>query len=114
MIKVVVNYQEDEERLPLVIVESKGSNLLRRDWLMKLKQDLNMINQVRMKEELTALISRYSDIFQNELCDRGVYYNLDHTTESISLSSYMCSSSDISNVCHSVSVRNDSGQNFFW
>ena len=26
-----------------------------------------MIIQVRMKEELTTLISRYSDIFQNEL-----------------------------------------------
>ena len=66
MIKVVVNHQGDE-RLPLVIVESKGPNLLRRDWLMKLKQDLHMINQVRMKEELTTLISRYSYIFQNEL-----------------------------------------------
>ena len=66
MIKVVVNHQGDEERLPLVIVESKGPNLLRRDWLMKLKYDLHMINQVRMKEELTTLISRYSYIFQNE------------------------------------------------
>ena len=71
MIKVVVNHQGDEERLPFVIVESKGPDLLRRDWLMKLKQDLHMINQVRMKEELTALISRYSDIFQNEL---GISY----------------------------------------
>ena len=44
--KVVVNHQGDEERLPLVIVESKGPNLLRRDWLMKWKQDLHMINQV--------------------------------------------------------------------
>ena len=26
-----------------------------------------MINQVQVKEELTTLISRYSDIFQNEL-----------------------------------------------
>ena len=26
-----------------------------------------MINQVRVKDELTTLISRYSDIFQNEL-----------------------------------------------
>ena len=67
MIKVVVNHQGDEERLPLVIVESKGPNLLRRDCLMKLKQDLHVINQVRMKEELTTLFSRYSYIFQNEL-----------------------------------------------
>ena len=44
--KVVVNHQADEERLPLVIVEFKGPNLLRRDWLMKWKQDLHMINQV--------------------------------------------------------------------
>ena len=44
--KVVVNHQGDEERLPLVIVVSKGPNLLRRDWLMKWKQDLHMINQV--------------------------------------------------------------------
>ena len=49
MINVVINHQGDEERLPLVIVESEGPNLLRRDWLMKLKQDLHMINQVRMK-----------------------------------------------------------------
>ena len=47
--KVVVNHQGDEERLLLDIVESKGPNLLRRDWLINLKQDLQMINQVRMK-----------------------------------------------------------------
>ena len=42
MIKVMVNRQGDEEILPLVIVESKGPNLFRRDWLMKLKQDLHI------------------------------------------------------------------------
>ena len=60
MIKVVVNHQSDEDRLPLVIVKSKEPNLHRRDRLMKLKQDLHMKNQVRMKEELTTLISRCS------------------------------------------------------
>ena len=31
--EVVVNHQGEEERLLLVIVESEGPNLLRRDWL---------------------------------------------------------------------------------
>ena len=31
--KSMVNHQREEERLPLVIVESKEPNLLRRDWL---------------------------------------------------------------------------------
>ena len=65
--EVVVNHQGDEEKLPLVIVESEGPNLLRRDWLMKLKLDWHMINQVQLKEELTTLIAKCSDIFQNEL-----------------------------------------------
>ena len=30
---MVVNHQGEEERLLLVIVESKGPNLLRKDWL---------------------------------------------------------------------------------
>ena len=38
--EVVVNHQGDEEKLPLVIVESERPNLLRRDWLIKLKLDL--------------------------------------------------------------------------
>ena len=33
------------------------TNLLRKDWLIKLKLDWHMINQVRVKEELTTLIS---------------------------------------------------------
>ena len=31
--EVLVNHQGEEERLLLVIVESEGHNLLRRDWL---------------------------------------------------------------------------------
>ena len=65
--EVVVNHQGDEEKLPLIIVESEGPNLLGRDWLMKLKLDWHMLNQVQVKEELTTLISKYSDIFQNGL-----------------------------------------------
>ena len=34
---------------------------------MKLKLDWHMVNQVQVKVELTTLIARYSDIFQNEL-----------------------------------------------
>ena len=48
--EVVVNHQGNEEKLPLVIVESEGPNLLRRDWLMKLKLDWHMMNQVQVKE----------------------------------------------------------------
>ena len=61
--EVVVNHQGDEEKLPLIIVESEGPNLLGRDWLM----DWHVLNQVQVKEKLTTLISKYSDIFQNEL-----------------------------------------------
>ena len=63
--EVVVNHQGDEEKLPLVIVESERPNLLRRDWLIKLKLDWHMINQVQAKEELTTLIAKY--IFQNKV-----------------------------------------------
>ena len=61
--EVVVNHQGDEEKLPLVIVESERPNLLRRDWLIKLKLDWHMITLPSL--DLTTLIAKY--ILQNKL-----------------------------------------------
>ena len=57
--EVLVNHQGNQKKLPLLIVESEGPNLLGRDWLMKLKLDWHMVNQVQVKEELTTLMARH-------------------------------------------------------
>ena len=54
-----MNHQGNQEKLTLLIVESEGPNPLGRDWLLKLKLDWHMVNQVRVKEELTRLMARY-------------------------------------------------------
>ena len=56
---MLVNHQGNQKKLPLLIVESEGPNLRGRDWLMKLKLDWHMVNQVQVKEELTTLMARH-------------------------------------------------------
>ena len=49
---MLVSHQGNQKKLPLLIVESEGANLLGRDWLMKLKLDWHMVNQIRMKKRV--------------------------------------------------------------
>ena len=64
---VKVQYQGQEEELPLVVVAGDGPSLLGRDWLAKLKLEWKHIFNVQAQESLQDVLQRHSTVFKPEL-----------------------------------------------
>ena len=70
-VEVTVNNQTEE--LPLLVVDGDGPSLLGRDWMKKIRLDWPSIHLVQATSELERLLTRYSDVFREELgCLQGV------------------------------------------
>ena len=69
-IEVLVQYQGQEEHLPLLVVAGTGPTLLGRDWLLKLRLDwsrLNHLDTSPVQNKLQGVLHRHSRVFQDEL-----------------------------------------------
>ncbi len=63
---VKVGYEQQEVKLPLIIVKGNGPTLLGRDWLKVIKLNWSRINCTRAPA-LHELIEKYAEIFQSGL-----------------------------------------------
>ena len=64
---MVVSYKSQTARLPLLVVNSKGPNLLGRNWLQVIKIDWGEIHNVRVNKNLEELLEKHRVLFQDEL-----------------------------------------------
>ena len=64
---VKVQYQGQEEQLPLVAVAGDGPSLLGRDWLAKLKLEWKHMFRVHAQESLQDVLERHDMVFKPEL-----------------------------------------------
>ena len=65
--EVVVSYKSQTASLPLLVVNSKGPNLLGRNWLQVIKIDWGEIHNVRVNKNLEELLEKHRVLFQDEL-----------------------------------------------
>ena len=65
--EVVVSYKSQTARLPLLVVNAKGPNLLGRNWLQVIKIDWGEIHNVRVNKNLEELLEKHRVLFQDEL-----------------------------------------------
>ena len=65
--EVVVSYKSQTARLPLLVVNAKGPNLLGRNWLQVIKIDWGEIHNVRVNKNLEELLEKHRVVFQDEL-----------------------------------------------
>ena len=63
----VFSPDDQEFRMPLVVVRGDQPSLLGRDWLGTLKLDWRNVRKLTHVPQLDALLSQYSDLFKDEL-----------------------------------------------
>ena len=66
-IPVQVNYQGQQEELPLLVVRGTGASLLGRNWLEKIRLDWQGIHQLQQVPALQETLQRYAEVFEDEL-----------------------------------------------
>ena len=66
-VEVEVRYGEQQERLPLVVVEGRGPCLFGQQWLSKIRLNWQSINNVRSNPLLQELLDRHQEVFNAEL-----------------------------------------------
>lgn len=66
VVEVVVNYYNQNYRLPLLVLSEKGPNLVGRDWLEKVR--LDWLNVRRSAQPgLGEVLNKYDHLFKEEL-----------------------------------------------
>ena len=53
--------------LPLVVIRGSGPSLLGRNWLQHIRLDWQSIKQLKMSDELEALLEKYKEVFCSTL-----------------------------------------------
>ena len=68
-IDVEVEYQDQSEKLVLVVVSGNGPTLLSRNWLQVIKLNWNQIPHTRLDQVkcLDALLAKFSDVISDKL-----------------------------------------------
>ena len=66
-VAVQVQYQGQEEELPLIIVAGDGPSLLGREWLAKLKLDWKNIFHMHVQETLQDVLEQHKVVFHSGL-----------------------------------------------
>ncbi len=66
-ITVLVEYQGQQESLPLLVVKGSGATLLGRNWLNKIRLDWQNIGRLDDRLTLQRILQKYSDVFRDEL-----------------------------------------------
>ena len=64
--EVLVHYQDQSERLQLIVVRGTGASLFGRNWLKCLRLDWHSINSVA-RGELQTLLDKYKGVFESGL-----------------------------------------------
>ena len=64
---VQVEYKDQHECLPLLVVRGSGSSLLGRNWLQKLRLDWPEIHQLQETGTLERILQKHSEVFKEEL-----------------------------------------------
>ena len=66
-VTVQVNYEDQLEELPLLVVRGTGASLLGRNWLQKIRLNWQGIHQLQQTPALQETLQRYAEVFENEL-----------------------------------------------
>ena len=66
-VQVEVRYGEQQETLPLVVVEGSGPCLFGRQWLSKIRLNWQSINNVRCNPLLQDILDQHREVFKSEL-----------------------------------------------
>ena len=66
-IAVQVCYEDQQEELPLLVVQGTSASLLDRNWLHKIDPSRLVIYQVQQLLALQETLKRYAEVFENEL-----------------------------------------------
>ncbi len=67
---VTVQYQDQVNELPLIVVEGNGPNLCGRNWLQKVKlnwKEVRYVSQTKQPGSIQEVLEKYSEVFKNEL-----------------------------------------------
>ena len=65
-IEVDVQYQEQQAKLPLIVLEGDGPSLFGRDWLSAFRLDWKSINRVE-REKLASVLNKHQALFEEGL-----------------------------------------------
>ena len=82
-VSAVIHYDDQHLELPVIVVDTKGPNLLGRDWMSFLRLDWHTIKQVRCdhgrRQNLGDILTeKYPDVFSEELgCLKDVEIKFD-------------------------------------
>ena len=66
-ISIQVNYEDQLEELPLLVIRGTGASLLGRNWLQKIRLNWQGIHQLQQTPALQETLQRYAEVFENEL-----------------------------------------------
>ena len=66
-ITVVATYNNQTNKLPLLVVKGNGPNLMGRDWLARFQVDWHSIHQLQSPNKLNNLLTKFENIFTDEL-----------------------------------------------
>ena len=66
-ITVVATYNNQTNKLPLLVVKGNGPNLMGRDWLARFQVDWHSIHQLQSPNKLNNLLAKFENIFTDEL-----------------------------------------------
>ena len=66
-VSVQVEYKDQHECLPLLVVKGSGSSLLGRNWLQKLRLDWPEIHQLQETGTLERILPKHQQVFKEEL-----------------------------------------------
>ena len=66
-IRVVATYNNQTNKLPLLVVKGDGPNLMGRDWLARFIVDWHSIHQLQSPNKLNNLLTKFENIFKDEL-----------------------------------------------
>ena len=66
-VDVPVFHNSQSATVPLVVVKGKGQSLFGRNWMEHFRLDWSSINKVQLKMSFTALLLKYSKLFQEQL-----------------------------------------------
>ena len=66
-ITMVATYNNQTNKLPLLVVKGNGPNLMGRDWLARFQVDWHSIHQLQSPNKLNNLLAKFENIFTDEL-----------------------------------------------
>ena len=66
-IRVVATYNNQTNKLPLLVVKGDGPNLMGRDWLARFIVDWHSIHQLQSPNKINNLLTKFENIFKDEL-----------------------------------------------